>query len=66
MSRDRGVMTREELLRTLKEGLEVKKEIVALKAVQEPHRGIPPCKDRAIPGMCALLGEIRRKARPGM
>ncbi len=55
-------MTKEELIRTLKEDLEIKKEIVALKAVKEPPADIPPYEGQAIPGMCALLGEILQES----
>lgn len=54
-------MTKEELIRTLKEDLEVKKEVIALKAVKEPPAGVPPYQGQAIPGMCALLGELLRE-----
>lgn len=54
-------MTKDELVRTLKEDLEIKKEIVALKAVNEPPSDIPAYKGQAIPGMCALLGEVLRE-----
>jgi len=56
-------MTKEDLIRTLKEDLEVKKEIVALKAVKEPPLDIPPYEGQAIPGMCALLGEILQEGK---
>lgn len=51
-------MTRDELIRTLKVDLKVKKEILAVKAVQEVPRDIPPYQGQAMPGMCALVGEI--------
>ncbi|GAH10574.1 unnamed protein product, partial [marine sediment metagenome] len=51
-------MTRDELIETLKHDLEIQKEIVALKAVKEPPKDTPPYEGQAIPGMCALLGEI--------
>lgn len=54
-------MTKDELLRTLKEDLELKKEVVALKAVKEVPADIPQYEGRAVPGMCALLGEILRE-----
>jgi len=54
-------VTKDELIRTLKEDLEVKKEVVALKAVKEAPKNIPQYQGRAIPGMCALLGEILQK-----
>lgn len=54
-------MTKDELVRTLKEDLEIKKEIVTLKAVSEIPSDIPPYKGQAIPGMCALLGEVLRE-----
>lgn len=54
-------MTKDELVRTLKEDLEIKKEIVTLKAVSEIPSDIPPYKGQAIPGMCALLGEVMRE-----
>lgn len=51
-------MTKNELIITLKDDLEIQKEIVALKAVKEPPPDIPPYEGQAIPGMCSLLGEI--------
>ena len=54
-------MTKDELVRTLKEDLGIKKEVVALKAVNEPPSDIPPYEGQAIPGMCALLGEVLRE-----
>ena len=51
-------MTRDELIATLKNDLEIRKEIVGLKAVKEPPTHIPPYEGQAIPGMCGLLGEI--------
>lgn len=51
-------MTREELIQTLKEDLKVKKEILAVKVVKEAPKEIPPYEGQAIPGMCALVGEI--------
>ena len=51
-------MTKDALIATLKNDLEIQKEIVALKAVKVPPMDIPPYKGQAIPGMCALLGEI--------
>ncbi|MBW1824081.1 MAG: DUF169 domain-containing protein, partial [Deltaproteobacteria bacterium] len=51
-------MTKDELIRTLKEDLEVKKEVVALKAVKMVPADIPQYEGQAVPGMCALLGEI--------
>lgn len=56
-------MTKKELIRTLKEDLQVKKEIVALKTVKEPPPDIPPYEGQAVPGMCALLGEILREGK---
>jgi uncharacterized protein (DUF169 family) len=54
-------MTKAELVRTLKEDLEVNKEIIALKVVKEPPPNIPQYNGQAIPGMCALLGELLRE-----
>jgi len=54
-------MTKEELIRTLKEDLAVRKEIVALKAVKVRPDDIAQYEGQAIPGMCALLGEILRE-----
>ncbi len=56
-------MTKEELIHTLKADLEVKKEIVALKAVKKIPTDIPQYEGQAIPGMCALLGEILQERR---
>ena len=51
-------MTKDELIGTLKNDLEIRKEIVGLKAVEETPTDIPPYEGQAIPGMCGLLGEI--------
>jgi len=51
-------MTKNELIRTLKEDLKIKKEILAVKAVNEIPKDIPHYKEQAMPGMCALVGEI--------
>lgn len=51
-------MTKDELIRTLKEDLKVKKEIVALKAMKQTPPDIPHYEGQATPGMCALVGEI--------
>lgn len=56
-------MTRDELIRTIKEDLRVKKEIVALKAVQQAPADIPQYEGQAVPGMCALLGEILQEGK---
>jgi uncharacterized protein (DUF169 family) len=56
-------VTKSELLHTLKEDLEIKKEIVGLKAVREAPKDIPQYEGQAIPGMCALLGEILQEGR---
>ena len=54
-------MTKDELIGTLKNDLEIQKEIVGLTAVKEPPADIPPYEGQAIPGMCGLLGEILEK-----
>ena len=54
-------MTKEELIRSLKEDLGIQKEIIALKAVKEPPADIPQYEGQAVPGMCALLGELLRE-----
>ena len=54
-------MTKDELIRSLKEDLGIKKEIIALKVVNEPSADIPQYEGQAIPGMCALLGELLRE-----
>ena len=51
-------MTRDKLIRTLKEDLKVKKEIVALKVMKQTPPDIPHYEGQATPGMCALVGEI--------
>lgn len=51
-------MTKDEVVGTLKNDLEIQKEIVGLKAVKEPPADIPPCKGHASPGMCTLVGKI--------
>ena len=53
-------MTKDELLRTLKEDLRVKKEILAVKAVKEAPKDIPHYEGQTTPGMCSLVGEILR------
>jgi uncharacterized protein (DUF169 family) len=54
-------MTKNELIRTLKEDLKVKKEILAIKAVKDAPKDIPPYEGEATPGMCALVGEILKQ-----
>ncbi len=54
-------MTKEEIIRTLKEVLKVKKEIIAMKAVKQPPKDIPVYEGQALPGMCALLGEVLKE-----
>jgi len=56
-------MTKKELIHTLKEDLKVKKEIVAVKAVTQDPSDIPHYEGKAIPGMCALLGEILQEGK---
>jgi len=56
-------MTKDDLIKTLKDDLEIQKEIVALKAVKEPPPDIPPYEGQAIPGMCSLLGEIIQEGK---
>lgn len=56
-------MTKSELIRTLKDDLELKKEPVALKTVKEIPAEIPQYEGQALPGMCALLGEILREGK---
>ena len=51
-------MTRDELIRTLKEDLKVKKEVIAVKAMKMTPLDIPHYQGQAAPGMCALVGEI--------
>lgn len=54
-------MTREEIVRTLREDLKVKKDGVALKAETQPPSHIPPYEGQALPGMCTVVGEILKK-----
>jgi uncharacterized protein (DUF169 family) len=54
-------MTKEELIYTLKEDLKVRKEVIGVKAMKEAPRDIPQYEGQAIPGMCALLGEILKE-----
>ena len=54
-------MTRDELIRTLREDLKVKKEIVAIKVMKDAPEGIPAYEGQATPGMCAMVGEILRE-----
>lgn len=54
-------MTKEELIQTLREDLEIQKEIIALKTVPVPPTDIPQYDGQAVPGMCALLGELLRE-----
>ena len=51
-------MTREALIKTVKEDLKVKKEIIAVKAMKNTPPDIPRYQGQATPGMCALVGEI--------
>jgi uncharacterized protein (DUF169 family) len=54
-------MTRDEIIRTLREDLKIKKECIALKAVNKPPENISPYAGQALPGMCAVLGEILKE-----
>jgi uncharacterized protein (DUF169 family) len=54
-------MTRDEIIRTLSEDLKIKKKSIALKAVQQPPENIPRYMGQALPGMCAVLGEILKE-----
>jgi len=54
-------MTKDELIRTLKEDLKVKKEIIALKAMKQAPSDIPQYQGQASPGMCAFVGEILKE-----
>ena len=56
-------MTKDELVRTLKEDLGVKKEIIGLKVMQRAPRNYPRYDGQAIPGMCALIGEVIQERR---
>jgi len=51
-------MREDELIRTRKEDLEGKKVLGGLKAVKMVPADIPQYEGQAVPGMCALLGEI--------
>ena len=51
-------MTKDKLIRTLKEDLKVKKEIIAVKAMKKTPSDVPVYEGQATPGMCALIGEI--------
>ena len=51
-------MTKDELIRTLKEDLKIKKEIIAVKAMKQAPSDIPQYDGQASPGMCAFVGEI--------
>lgn len=53
-------MTKTELVQTLKNDLKVKKDIIAVKAVKQLPEGICCYESQALPGMCALVGEILR------
>jgi uncharacterized protein (DUF169 family) len=54
-------MTKEEIVKTLKEDLKVKKESIGIKAVKQAPSGIVPYEGQALPGMCALLGEVLKE-----
>ncbi len=54
-------MTRQEIERTLKEDLGIKKEIVALKPMKEFPHNIPPYEGLATPGLCVQIGEVVRE-----
>jgi len=51
-------MTKDKLIRTLKEDLKIKKEIIAVKAMKQAPSDIPQYEGQASPGMCAFVGEI--------
>jgi uncharacterized protein (DUF169 family) len=54
-------MTKEKIVKNLKEELKVKKEIIAIKAVKQAPSGITRYEGQALPGMCALLGEVLKE-----
>ena len=54
-------MTKEEIVKTLKEDLKVKKESIAIKTVKQAPSGIVPYEGQTLPGMCALLGEVLKE-----
>jgi hypothetical protein len=54
-------MTKEKIVKTLKEDLKVKKESIAIKAVKQTPSGIAPYECQALPGMCTLLGEVLKE-----
>ena len=54
-------MTKEEIVKTLKEDLKVKKESIAIKAVKQAPSGVTPYAGQVLPGMCALLGELLKE-----
>ena len=54
-------MTKKEIVKTLQEDLKVKKEIIAIKAVKQAPAGIAQYEGQALPGMCALLGEVLKE-----
>ena len=51
-------MTKDKLIYTLKEDLNIKKEIIAVKAMKQAPSDIPQYEGQASPGMCAFVGEI--------
>ena len=51
-------MTKNDLIRTLKEDLKIKKEIIAVKTMKQAPSDIPQYEGQASPGMCAFVGEI--------
>ncbi len=51
-------MEKKDTIRTLKEDLKVKKEIIAIKVMKEKPSSIAQYDGQATPGMCALVGEI--------
>ncbi len=54
-------MTKDEIIHVLKQDLKVKKEIIALKTVKKALEDIVHYEGQALPGMCALLGEVLRE-----
>ena len=51
-------MEKDDVIRTLKEDLKVKKELIAIKVMKEKPPDTPHYEGQATPGMCALVGEI--------
>ena len=56
-------MTNEQILKTLRSAVQIKKEPVAIKVWKNEPEGIAKYAERAFPGMCAQIGELLKNGK---